>query len=139
MNEELFRKKSLDKVKSPENLDDYIRVANPGVWLLLVCIIVLLVGACVWGIFGKVNSTVETSVHVENGVAICTVEDNTAVSIQKGMTVEFAGYEAVISEIHDLDMTAIRCSLQSEQQIPDGIYEGKIITERIKPISFILN
>ena len=35
MNEEIFRKKSLDKVKSPENLDDYIRVSNPGVWLFI--------------------------------------------------------------------------------------------------------
>ena len=49
MSEEIFRKKSLDKVKSPENLDDYIQVSNPGVWLLLVSVIILLAGACVWG------------------------------------------------------------------------------------------
>ncbi len=43
MQEKLFR----EKVKSPENLDDYIRISNPGVWLLLVSAIVLLIGACV--------------------------------------------------------------------------------------------
>ncbi len=31
MNEQLFRKKSLDKVQSSESLNDYVRVANPGV------------------------------------------------------------------------------------------------------------
>ena len=67
MNEEIFRKKSLDKVKSPESLDDYIRVANPGVWLLLISIIVLLAGACIWGFFGHIDSTVPAAVHVENG------------------------------------------------------------------------
>ena len=31
MNEQLFRKKSIDRVSSPEQLDAYLRVANPGV------------------------------------------------------------------------------------------------------------
>ena len=30
MNEQLFRKKSIDRVSSPEQLNEYIRVANPG-------------------------------------------------------------------------------------------------------------
>ena len=50
MNEGLFRKKSIDKISSPEQLDDYIRVSNPAIWMLLSCIIILLVGMCVWGI-----------------------------------------------------------------------------------------
>ena len=28
-----FRQESLDRAKSPEQLDDYIRVSNPGVWV----------------------------------------------------------------------------------------------------------
>ena len=42
MDNELFRKKSLDKMKSPDNIDDFIRVSNPGVWLLIVSVILLL-------------------------------------------------------------------------------------------------
>ena len=45
MDNELFRKKSLEKVKSPENIDDFIRVSNPGVWLILISVIMLMVGA----------------------------------------------------------------------------------------------
>ena len=70
MNEEIFKKKSLDKVKSPESIDDYIRVSNPGVWLLLISVIVLLIGAVVWGIFGRIDSTVSASVRIENGTAV---------------------------------------------------------------------
>ena len=33
MNREIFREKSLERVESPEQLNDYIRVASPGVWL----------------------------------------------------------------------------------------------------------
>ena len=38
----VFRKKSLDRVNSPEQLNEYIRVANPGVWVILAAVIVLL-------------------------------------------------------------------------------------------------
>ena len=44
MDNQLFRKKSLDKVSSPEQLNDYIRVSNPGVWIALTAVIVLLFG-----------------------------------------------------------------------------------------------
>lgn len=55
MANKLFREKSLNKVASPEQLDDYIKVANPGIWLTLLAIMVLLLGLCVWGVFGQVD------------------------------------------------------------------------------------
>lgn len=51
MKDEIFREKSIEKVKSPEGLDDYIRVANPAIWVLLVAIIILVVGASIFGYF----------------------------------------------------------------------------------------
>ena len=62
---QIYRKKSLDRLDSPEQLNDYIRVTNPGIWLLLGGIIVLLVGACIWGIFGRIGKT-----DINNAVAI---------------------------------------------------------------------
>ena len=41
MSEKLFRKQSLDKVTSPEQLNDYVRVSNPGVWMILAAVIIL--------------------------------------------------------------------------------------------------
>lgn len=49
MNNSIFRKKSIDKVTSPEELNDYIRVVSPGVWLVMAAVILLLAGAIVWG------------------------------------------------------------------------------------------
>ena len=45
--------KSLNRVKSPEDLNDYIRVANPGVGLVLVAVVILSAGVCIWGFFRK--------------------------------------------------------------------------------------
>ena len=57
----IFRKKSIDKVSSPEKLDDYIKVTTPSVWITLVAILILVVGAVMWGIFGRIT------VHHEDG------------------------------------------------------------------------
>lgn len=139
MNEEIFRKKSLDKVKSPENLDDYIQVSNPGVWLLLISVIVLLAGACVWGFFGHIDSTVETDVHADGGTVICYIAEDNIASVKVGMTVKFDEFEADIINVSQEKSGSYTCELQSSQQIPDGIYNGWIVTESIKPFSFVLN
>jgi len=55
MNNGIFRKKGIDKITSPEKLDDYIRVTTPSVWLVLAAVVLLLVGALVWGFFGEVE------------------------------------------------------------------------------------
>ena len=53
--DELFRKKSVEKISSPDELNDYIRVTTPSVWILLAAIIILLVGMLAWSIFGTVD------------------------------------------------------------------------------------
>lgn len=60
-NSELFRKKSIERVSTPEQLNDYIRVTTPSVWAVLAAMTVLLIGMLVWGVFGSVD------IHDENG------------------------------------------------------------------------
>ncbi len=135
MSEEIFRKKSLERVKSPESLDDYIRVANPGVWLLLASVLVLLVGVCIWGIFGHVESTVDISVVAENGIVSGTVA---GAEIKEGMTLRVNDTEYVISGVEHAD-GADSCTVTAKADIPDGSYNAVIVTDSVKPISFVLN
>ena len=51
----LFRKKSLDHIESAEQLNDYIRVTSPSVWLVLLAIVLLLVGMLAWSVLGTVE------------------------------------------------------------------------------------
>ena len=57
----VFREKSLEKISSPERMDEYIKVTTPSVWVVLVALVVLLAGFLVWSIFGTME------VHDENG------------------------------------------------------------------------
>ena len=51
----IFRDKSLDQISTPEQLDDYIKVTKPSVWVVLIASILLIVGVLVWAVFGKIE------------------------------------------------------------------------------------
>ena len=57
----IFREKSMERVSSPEALNDYIRVTTPSVWIVLAAAVLLLVGMLCWSVFGRVT------IHNEDG------------------------------------------------------------------------
>ena len=57
----VFREKSLEKMSSPDQMDDYIKVMTPSVWIALIALVVLIIGILVWTIFGTMQ------VHDEDG------------------------------------------------------------------------
>ena len=70
----LFREKSLQRISSPEQLNTYVRVSTPSVWLLLSAIVVLLIGICVWGVFGHMDTVLSVA-------AICAAAARTQLTI----------------------------------------------------------
>lgn len=62
----IFRKVSLERLSSPEQLDTLMRATDPQGWLALVTIGVLLALACAWATFASVPSKVEGS-----GILLC--------------------------------------------------------------------
>ena len=99
MNEQLFRKKSVERVSSPEQLNDYIRVANPSVWMILAAIVILLAGVIVWGCIGHLDTTLSTAVVCENDTAVVYVKEADIEKIEVGMTVCVGDEEYAVSEI----------------------------------------
>lgn len=57
-NREIFRKTALDKLSTPDDLDELLQVNSKLSWLLLVSILCLLLCGIVWGIFGQVVNKV---------------------------------------------------------------------------------
>ena len=43
------------RISSPEQVDDYIRVTTPGMWLLVMAILVLLAALIIWGFTAKLE------------------------------------------------------------------------------------
>lgn len=139
MSERIFREKSLQKVKSPDNLNEYIQVANPSIWLIMASVIILLIGFCSWAVFGSVKTVVEADVHSKEGTVICYVPENDVQKVHIGMTVQFGGYNGTITEIIMRDGNIGACALAVEEPIPEGIYSASITVESIHPASFLTN
>ena len=157
MNEQLFRKKSVDKVSSPEQLNEYIRVANPGVWMVLAAIVILLAGVVVWGFIGHLDTTLNTAVVCENGEAVIYVKEADIEKVEVGMTVRVGDKEYMIGEISTeprrVDGTISEYAIHASGltvgewayaarvsgDFTDGVQKAEIVIESISPISFILN
>lgn len=58
MGKEIFRKVSLERLSSPEQLDVLMKVTSPLGWLSLLSAGLLLVAALFWGFFGSIATTV---------------------------------------------------------------------------------
>jgi hypothetical protein len=54
----LFRKKALEKLQSPEQLNMLMTVTSPQGWLALLALGVVLIAAATWAVFGTVQASV---------------------------------------------------------------------------------
>ncbi|MCR5402316.1 MAG: hypothetical protein K6E91_00640 [Butyrivibrio sp.] len=52
---QIYREESIERISSPEKLNDYIRVSSPSMWLIMAAIIILLLGVLAYSIFGSVT------------------------------------------------------------------------------------
>lgn len=53
----IFRRESLDRVESPEQLDAYIKVSHPKVWLIMAALLVAVISVIVWSVVGSLPQT----------------------------------------------------------------------------------
>ncbi|MEG1427116.1 MAG: hypothetical protein RSC76_05450 [Oscillospiraceae bacterium] len=163
MESELYRKKSLDRISSPEQLDDYIRVTNPGVWFVLGAVVILLIGACLWGVFGQLDTTVKVEAVAQGGKAILYLTEDTVKTVAPGDKIRANDKVGTIQEISPTPISyRDACAALGQYEyvisanesgkealffavtadipgIAEGVTKAEIIIESAKPISFVLN
>jgi HlyD family secretion protein len=59
MTRQIFRKEALDRLASPEQLDQLMQLTSPRGWIALAGLGLLLLTAVAWGLFGTIATTVE--------------------------------------------------------------------------------
>lgn len=50
----VFSRESIDQVRNPEKLNEYIRVASPGTWILAAALVLVLSALIIWGVIGRI-------------------------------------------------------------------------------------
>lgn len=88
MNEELFRKSSVEYVTSRDKLDTYIKVTNPSAWLTVAGIFLLLVCAVIFGGAASLKTTVPVTGVVAKKQIHVFVSPEQAEEFKEGMAFE---------------------------------------------------
>ena len=100
MDQKLYRQKSMDRISSPEQLNDYMRVTNVSVWVILAAVVILLAGMLIWSASATIESHVEGTSQVKGGVMTIRFEDQAfAQNVEAGMPVRAGDTETVIASI----------------------------------------
>jgi HlyD family secretion protein len=108
----IFRKVALERLSSPEQLDQLMQVTNPQGWLALVGLCALLAAALLWGVFGSVptETTGEGILLRQGGVSdlvaagagqVEEVEVKVGDVIEKGQVVAKIHQELLLRQIND--------------------------------------
>lgn len=158
MGNPVFRQKSIEKISSPEQMNDYIRVSNPSVWMILAAVIVLLAGVFVWGLFGRLDSAFQTGGVCKDGSLTVYVSEENFAKISEKAVISVDGAELALSDIPSspvrLDDNADPYLLHltgasagdwvyvfkvDAAGMKDGIISVSVITERVRPLDFVLN
>ncbi len=156
MKKELFRKKSLEKISSPEKIDDYIRSVNIRLWLIAAACLLVLLSVLIWGVFGKVEISQKAVTVCQNREAVCFVAEENIENISaktefiingkiyqakdiSGIPVKVSDalpeYAAHIAKYNENDW-AYAAVLYSD--LDDGIYETEVITALVSPVSLLM-
>ncbi len=130
----VFRKKTLDRIASPEQLTDYLRVTNPGIWVILAAVILLLAGIFAWSVVGTLETTAQATVIVEDHTA--RVIPAGAEALSAGMPLRVVGQEFILAAAGTDEYG--RMTGKAEVELPDGIYEGTVVVDSTRPIDFLL-
>ena len=71
MQRSVFDFENEDRVESPERLNEYIRVANPGTWVMVSGLVLVLVAFIAWGFIGTIPKSVTFKGVVDESTNYC--------------------------------------------------------------------
>lgn len=154
----IFRKESLARINSPDQLNQYIKISSPSVWCILAGVLILLAGICVWGVFGHLDTEITAPIVICDGKAVIYVKDSLRSEINIGMEIRVSEQNGRIQSVDKNTLPAASIDeyvrylggFQEEDwvnayeitlmdELVDGIYEGKILIDQVTPMSFIWN
>ena len=152
----LFRKKSLERISSPEELHDYMRVTSPRLWMLLGAITALLVGFIVYASTATMENTMPIKVKVSQYEletdADGEIEYMTAIEahlphtmkdqVDSNMMVRIGRIEAKIAYVGVGENETIFLNIDPGMDyvpLEEGEYDAELVLESTMPISFLWN
>ena len=138
MPEPLFRKESIERVSSPEQLSDYLHVTTPAIWVVLIAVILLLASLFVWSGVTATESFAVGEAEVHDGVMTIRFDDAEKASlVEVGMNANVGDLVTPILSIgsdEDGDPIAV-----AKAELPDGRYASSVGYRSMQIIDVLFN
>ena len=138
MEKSLFRKESLQRVSSPEQLNEYLHVTTPANRIVLCAVVLLIASLLVWSCVTAVESYAAGIAQVKDGVLTLTFHDAAkAESVVVGMNVRVGNTVAPVTSIgkdEEGNLFAV-----ADIRLPNGVYEARVGYKSTKIIELLFN
>ena len=161
----LFRQKSIERISSPEDLHDYMRVTSPRLWMLLIAIALLLTGFIIYAATATLENTLDITVNATNMESFRSVDDgepepyevtlfsailsaNYKDSVDTNMVVRVGNntgkidFVALTKNVDNDDEEELMLMIEMDDpnlRLADGDYMAELVLESTTPLSFLWN
>ena len=133
-NQKVYRQETLERISSPEQLNDYLKVTNVGIWVVLITVMLLLAGIFVWSRVGTLETKQEAVAAVHSNQAVITLAKPGR--IKEEYPIRFQNKEFTIDKIVTDEYG--RAVVYVHMDVPDGDYKVEVVTDQIHPIDFLI-
>lgn len=157
----IFNQRAAEKLRSPDDLDKYVRITSPSKWAVVAACAALLLGLLAWGVFGAVSTSVVATGTCVDGRAVCFLAAEDAAKVDAGDAANVGGVQMTVAEVAKVPLSRdeAHAELGSDYLVSAlvegdwaylvtfdgdaaGLAEGvpltvSITTERIAPISLL--
>jgi hypothetical protein len=125
-------------MSSPEQLNDYLKVTSPKIWLLLTAVVLLIGGLLLWSSFTTIESYATGTARAVGGELTVTFDDaKKAGKVQAGMEMTVGDVQTEILTVGTNENNEIVASAHAK--IPDGLYTVRVGYKTTQVLSMLLN
>ncbi len=136
---QLFRKISLERLSSPEQLDILMRVTSPRAWIGLLAFVCLLVLALLWGIFGSIPSKVSSQciliktgglqdITASSGGRITDIPFSVGDTVVKGQRIARIDQPELLDRLQSTEIRLRELEAQEKQLLSFNIKSSELAT-----------
>jgi hypothetical protein len=127
------------------------------VWLILGAIILIIVGVCIWGVYGKLETREKSVISVSDGAGHLYLSYDQLDRVSGGMTVRVDDTEGTIISVDstpfkmtdEFDVYTKQLGNMADDEwyydakvnidVEDGVYSSEIIIDSVSPVYFLFN
>ena len=119
----LFREKSMERITTPDQMRDHLRVTNPRLWMLLGAIILLLAGFIIFAAVSRMESTYPLKMDFLSAEYITgEIPYEQMDHFSVGMPVRIAGETGHIRSVYSSAHILLELNPDSSSDFAEGLY-----------------